>query len=82
MHDLLRIIKRAAMDAYESEQMIDLVCGSVKSVAPLTVTVEGDHEVRLLRRAGEPALEAGDTVYLIRVRGGQRFLLLDKAVSA
>jgi len=81
MHELLNIIKRAALDAYESEQMIDLVLGKVESIAPLTVAVE-DAKVKLIRRAGEPTLEAGDRVYLIRVRGGQKFLLLDKVVSA
>lgn len=81
MHELLGIIKRAALNAYESEQMIDLVLGNVQSMSPLTVTVE-NAAVKLLRRAGEPELEAGDRVYLIRMRGGQRFLLLDKAVSA
>lgn len=80
MHDLMRIIKRAALDAYESEQMIDLICGQVQSTAPLAVTVNG-RKVQLIRRAGEPMLEEGDRVYLIRLRGGQKFLLLDKVVN-
>lgn len=82
MHDLLQIIKRAALEAYENEQMMDLVCGTVQGINPLSVTIEGDRAVKLLRRADEPELEAGDRVYLIRVRGGQKFLLLDKVVGA
>ena len=81
MHELLNLIKRAALEAYESEQMTDLGVGNVECVSPLIVTVEGT-QVKLLRRAGEPELQAGDRVYLMRMRGGQRFLLLDKAVSA
>ncbi len=81
MHELLRVIKRAALEAYENEQMIDLVCGRVTETDPLCVCVQENRPVRLLRREGEPELESGDQVYLIRMRGGQRFLLLDKAVS-
>ena len=82
MHDLLNIIKRAALDAVHSEPMMDLTCGKVESVSPLVITAENGREADLLRRANEPELEAGDAVYLIRLRGGQRFLLLDKVVSA
>ncbi len=82
MHDLLNIIKRAALDAVNSESMIDLICGKVESVSPLIITAENGREVDLLRRENEPSLEKGDAVYLIRLRGGQSFLLLDKVVSA
>lgn len=81
MHELLRVIKRAAMEAYENAQMIDLICGEVTETDPLCVCLEQGQPVRLVRRAGEPELERGDRVYLIRLRGGQRFLLLDKAVT-
>lgn len=81
MHELLRVIKRAAIEAYENEQMIDLVCGRVTATDPLSVCVQGNTPVRLLHREGEPKLNLDDRVYLIRLRGGQRFLLLDKAVS-
>ena len=81
MHELLRVIKRAALEAYDNEQMRDLVCGQVTDTEPLTVCIEENVPVRVLRRAGEPILEQGDRVYLIRLRGGQKFLLLDKVVN-
>lgn len=80
MHELLNIIKRAALEAYENEQMIDLVCGEVCGLDPFTVCLEGK-SVPLMRREQEPELEEGDRVYLIRLRGGQKFLLLDKVVG-
>lgn len=80
MHELLSIIKRAALEAYENEQMIDLVCGEVTEKSPLTVCLEGKR-VPLLHREQQPEVEAGDRVYLIRLRGGQKFLLLDKVVG-
>ena len=80
MHDLADLIALLALQTQESIVPCDVVCGCVETVDPLTVTVAGGR-VPILHRASEPSLEAGDAVLLLRLHGGQRFLILDKAVK-
>lgn len=79
MRDLAELIALLALQAQESTVPCDVVCGCVEGLDPLTVTVAGG-SVPLLRRAGEPELSEHDAVLLLRLHGGQRFLILDKAV--
>ena len=80
MHDVADLIALLARNAQESVCPCDVVCGCVEEVEPLTVSIAGGR-VRLVRRASEPTHQKNDTVLLLRLHGGQRFLILDKAVD-
>ncbi|MBQ3055437.1 MAG: DUF2577 family protein [Oscillospiraceae bacterium] len=80
MHELVDLIRLAALQAVENTQPVDVVCGRVEEAAPLNITIEGA-PVRLLLRANQPELAKDDTVLLLRLQGGQAFLILDKAVE-
>ena len=130
--DLVKIIKRAAMDAVEAGKPCDVLFGTVQSVAPLSIFVEvgmvldetelilgelltdfqtefsfDDPEVLQVFTTWDmdeesesmPAkmsfqgkvrhkvtvyngLKVGDKVILLRKQNGQRFVVLDRVVSA
>ena len=80
MHELADLIRLAALQAYETTQPVDVVCGRVERVNPLCITIDGA-QVKLLQRENQPALMPEDTVLLLRLHGGQTFLILDKAVE-
>lgn len=93
MHEerLLEIIKKAAVEAVEAAKPVSVVFGRVTAASPLTVrvdqklTLSGD---MLAVCAGiEPlpghvreGLKAGDRVLLLRMQGGQKYVVLDKVV--
>jgi len=80
MHEIAELIRLTALQAYENTQPMDVVCGRVESVSPLRITIDGA-QVKLLLRENQPALMPEDTVLLLRLHGGQMFLILDKAVE-
>ena len=81
MHEFLSLLKRAAVEAYDREQYPDVVVGTVSKETPLEITLEGGRPVRLAPRVNTPQMQKNDRVYLLRLRGGSHYLILDKAVT-
>ncbi len=83
--DLLRVIKRAAMEAVKASMPTAVVYGKVTKTEPLTVQLDAkrvydDDFLVLTKAASDASLSVGDKVAMIREDGGQRFLILDKVV--
>ncbi|WP_276358401.1 DUF2577 domain-containing protein [Cohnella caldifontis] len=96
---LMGAIKQASMGAVEAGAPVSVRIGTVKSVSPLSVTVDQRFtltaEFLILTAATErlavtvegteypvrPGLQAGDKVVLLRVQGGQQYVILDKVVQ-
>lgn len=83
---MLDIIKQAGAGAVEAGSPVHLLFGEVVSANPLSVRVDQRFtlpweflilpESLLLR-----GVEQGDKVILLRMQGGQRYLVLDRVVS-
>lgn len=99
LHDLLVVIKQAAIETVESSKPANLVFGKIDSTSPLSVNVENklklSKEMIIVPQSlteygieidGEKkkinnTLKDGDEVILLRVQGGQKYLILDRVVK-
>ena len=85
-NQLLQMIKLAAIEAVEATKPCAAVYGTVKSKAPLTINI--DQKITLtssflvVTNTVKDILSVGDTVVMLRMQGGQQFLVLDKVVEA
>lgn len=86
--NLTETIKRIALDAAQSSKpFAKLVFGIVINTAPLEISIDqkitltSDFFV-LTKAANQANMAKGDKVAMIQEQGGQRFLILDKVVSA
>lgn len=72
------VIKKAAVEAVEATHPMNLVFGRVVAVSPLSVRLDQQRTIpaRFLLRLSGPALEAGNYVALLRMQGGQKYLIL------
>ena len=87
----IELVKKAALEAYEASYPVKVLFGRVASAAPLAVRIDQKHTIPqefLTVAAGtrriqdvQPGLQAGDKVVLLRMQGGQRYILLDKVVE-
>ena len=103
-HDLLQLIKTAAINAVEASQPSDFCFGKVTSMNPLKVAVEQkltlgeaqlvltkgvtdhtitvtDSELGMRRMTIHAALQVGEKVVLMKQKGGQKYLILDRVVA-
>lgn len=78
-------IKRIALSAVDSTNPVQVLFGTVTKTNPIEITV---HQKLLLTRdflvhlqRDGSALVQGDTVLLVRVQGGQKFVVMDKVVG-
>ena len=84
---IIPIIKKAAVDAVNSTQPVQFVFGTVTSVSPTKVqvtpklTLGAGNLVIAGRLSGSNSLEKGDSVILARMQGGNKYIVLDKAVN-
>lgn len=81
---LLDIIKAAGLGAVDAGNPVAVLFGTVKQTNPLEVLVDQrltltEDLLVLLERA--KVLDANDTVALLRVQGGQQFVVLDRVVE-
>lgn len=94
MHEakLIEIIKKAALDAVEAQYPVRVLFGVVETASPLVVRVDqklllsGDMLVvawgaRECEQV-QSGLQEGDCVILLRMQGGQKYVLLDKKGGA
>lgn len=82
---MLDIIKRAGVGAVEANQPVAVMYGTVTKLNPLEVLVEQrlpltrDFLIVPERLAGH--FELGEKYILIRVQGGNQFLIMDRVVE-
>nr|UWI48812.1 DUF2577 domain-containing protein [Clostridioides difficile] len=82
--DLLQIIKKAAMDAVETSNPMKVVFGTIENVNPLKVKIEQKLSIddffliqtETFKRYTDKKI--GDKLVLIRMQGGQQYLILDR----
>ena len=82
-NSLLGTIKQAALEAVENTKPVALMPGTVLEAEPLRVLVEQRLELpseflimtESLRLRG---MAKGDSVLLLRMQGGQKFVILDR----
>lgn len=102
---LLKIIKKAAVEAVDASKPCGVYFGKVVSVSPLKISVEQkltlgreqlilcrgvvDYETEITMQSGTKkkalihnALKTGERVAMVRVQGGQKFLVLDRVGDA
>ena len=81
MYSMLKSIKIAAVDAVESTDPCKVMFGRVTGTSPVTVRVEDRlvlKEKQLAFLEGSGILAEGDMVTLLRVQGGQQFVVLGR----
>lgn len=90
--DIIGIIKKAAFEAVQAGKPMQVYLGKVTSRKPLKVKINDN----LILEQGDDMLlvpdslydhdyervvfESGDTLIMLRDSGGQRFVIIDKAV--
>lgn len=83
---IIPIIKQAAIDAVNSTQPVAIVFGTVTSASPIKVQVTPKLSLGkgnlVLTGTIKGQLKKNDSVILIRIQGGNKYLVLDKAVNA
>lgn len=84
-NNLLNVMKQAGSNATEAKNPVNVCFGKVTSTSPLKILVEqkitlGKAQLVLTKRVVEDALQNGDEVILIRVQGGQKYVVMDKVV--
>lgn len=101
--DLLRLIKKAAVDAVNASYPTDVAFGYVISVSPLQINVEQkltltsaqliltnnvtDYKVKISSGDEEKiytihnSLAVGDKVVMLQMKGGQKYVVIDRMVD-
>ena len=98
-NDLLKVVKKTALNAVEAGKPADFCFGKVTSESPLKISIEQKitldaAQLILTRNVTEfttkidgyertidNKLSLGEEVVLLRQKGGQKFLVLDRVVS-
>lgn len=83
VNELVETLKRAAVEAVEAKKPVSIYFGEVVNDTPLKINVEqkmilGDKQLILTGTILEKGLAVGDSVILIRMQGGQKFIVMDK----
>ncbi|MBB6633565.1 DUF2577 domain-containing protein [Cohnella thailandensis] len=95
MSRLLQVIKQAGAGAVGASQPVAILTGTVVKIDPLEVTVdqrftlmadflivpESLTEYKIEELLIRKRLETGDKLILLRVQGGNQYLILDRAVE-
>jgi hypothetical protein len=84
---MLNIIKQAAVEAVEAASPVQVLFGTVSGAAPWAVRVDQrftltERFLLLTDTAQKAGLSIGDIVLLLRVQGGQKYVILDKVGGA
>lgn len=83
MPDLLSVIKQAAMEAVEESKPVEFCIGKVIKLDPLTVSINPklpvDEDFLLIpERLIKEGFKYNEDLILLRQRGGQQYIVLDK----
>lgn len=83
--ELLRLIKKAAIDAVEAAKPVHVVFGTVINTNPLEINVEQKltltTEQLILCEQVQNKIEQNKRVVLLRQQGGQNFIVLDCVIE-
>lgn len=80
------IVKKVALDAVRASDPVAVMTGTVTKVNPLEVFVDqrftlSEDFLIVPEQLALRGLKNGDKLIILRVQGGQQFLLFDKVVS-
>lgn len=81
--ELVKLVKKTAIDAVEATKPVNICFGGVISINPLKINVEqkmtlSNAQLVLTERIIKEPLNVGDEIILIRLQGGQKYLILDR----
>lgn len=79
--NLLALIKRAAMEAFEASKPCTTCTGQVKEVLPLRISLDQkkvlDGDFLDVTSTAKEKIKKGSSVLLIRQAGGQKYSVID-----
>lgn len=79
--NLLTLIKRAAMEAFEASKPCTTCTGQVKEVSPLRIGLDQkkvlDEDFLDVTSTAKEKIKKGSSVLLIRQAGGQKYSVID-----
>ncbi|MHA7580098.1 DUF2577 family protein [Paenibacillus vandeheii] len=83
---MLDVIKKAAVAAVDAKAPVQVMYGTVTNTQPLEVTVEqrlvlAEPFLVLPEAVANKAWTMGDHVLLLRVQGGDSFVVMDRLVN-
>ena len=83
---MLDIIKKASLGAVTNANPVIIMFGNITSTAPLEINIEQrltlPEELLIIPESmSTRTWELGDHVLLLRMQGGQRFILWDRVVK-
>ena len=83
--DLLKTIKQSSKETNDADKPVHVCFGKVTSTSPLNILVEqkitlGSAQLVLTKSVSDDALVTGDKVLLLRVQGGQKYVVIDRVV--
>lgn len=87
MPNLIESIKKAALDAVENSKPCAVMFGKVTSVSPMKINVEQKMTLTSAQLiltsnvTGQNSLIVGDTVVLLRMQGGQKYVVWDRVIT-
>lgn len=81
--DLLKLIKKTSMEAFNASKPADMVFGKVVSESPLKIKVDQKLELKsaqlvLTKTVVDDALTSGEEVIMMRMSGGQKYIVIDR----
>ena len=82
---MLNTIKQTVLETLEAMKPVAVMIGTITKTNPLEVTIDQklkpDADFLIVPEAlAQKDLKVGDRVVLIRVQGGQQYLILDRVV--
>lgn len=83
MKNLIEVIKLTALRAVETSKPVEICYGTVQSVNPFLVRLSqklvlGKEYFLVRRGVTASSFEEGDLLILLRVQGGQQYLIYDE----
>ena len=83
---LLNVMKQAGMNANEANRPVNVCFGKVVNLSPIKISIDqkltlGSMQLVLTQSVAD-TLELDDVVVIIRVQGGQKYVVIDKVVNA
>lgn len=84
MPNLIETVKRAAIEAVEAAKPCTVLFGKVISTEPVKINIEQKITLTesqiILTKSIENNINIGDKVVLLRMQGGQKYIVLDKVI--
>ncbi|WP_033168359.1 DUF2577 domain-containing protein [Clostridium sp. KNHs205] len=81
---LIPLLKRVALEAVDASKPTVVLYGTVSGITPLTIYLEQKRTITrgfLVITDKAKNLVVGDQVVMIRMQGGQKYIIMDKVVS-